>query len=561
MERVFFVDSPNSARIKRRTDLRLPILLVTALLSGSPSHAAQSLGATNKPGEVHGTVLEAASNAPIHKALVILRKGEDAGIGTYTDAAGRFTLHEINAGTYLISAEHNGFVAADPKTQWQSVTVNTGDAGEPITLKLNRTAAISGRIVDADGEPLVGANVRLQPVNPKKSQIVVYASSDDRGNYRAYHIRPGKYKVSVTYSRRRDAPVKIQQEKDKIKDASPDAYGTTYYPGTLDAAQAATIQVDAGADLQGIDIGLRRIKTVRVRGTVKDADGEPPPPLVMVVLSPLVGADLFNAQVRADGRFELDEVTPGKYSVRALGFLQQGKPLTVDQPLEVGEADIDGVQLILGRAQTVTGLVIMPPDRKHLSELVVVLHRKEQSGPQVDDQSGGFTQLNEKGTFSFENVLPGDYDLVVAGVGKGYDLYVATERAGGQDILTSGLQIGGSSPPPIEVVMKANGAKIECTVLDDKQKPVPEAHVTLLPDPPRRSQTAMRNQCQTNESGGCTMLGIAPGDYHAFAVTKDDAVDFTDPATMEGLEKAGKAVTVAQGDQKSIQLGVVQTDY
>jgi len=304
---------------------------------------------------------------------------------------------------------------------------------------------------------------------------------------------------------------------------------------------------------------LRHIKTVRVRGTVKDADGEPPPPLVMVVVSPLVGADLFNAQVRADGSFELDGVTPGKYSVRALGFLQQGKPLTVDQPLEVGEADIDGVQLILGRAQTVTGLVIMPPDRKHLSELVVVLHRKEQSGPQVDDQSGGFTQLNEKGTFSFENVLPGDYDLEIGGVGKGDDLYAATIRAGDQDILTSGLHIGGSAPPPIEV-LKANGAKIECTVLDDKQKTVPEAHVTLLLDPPRRSQNALSKQCQTNVSGNCTLLGIAPGDYHVFAVARDDSVDFTDPATMEGLEKIGKAVTVAQGDRKSIQLDVVQKD-
>jgi len=212
-----FFDSPNSARIKQRSAVRFPILLVTFLLSGSPLHAAQSVGATDKTGEIRGSVTEAVSHAPIHKALVILRKGEDAGIGTYTDAEGRFILHEINAGTYLISAEHSGFVATDAKTQWQSVTVNTGDAGEPITLKLNRAGAISGHIGDTDGEPLVGANVRLQPLNPKKSQIVVYASSDDRGNYRAYHIRPGKYKMSVTYSRRRDAPVKIQQEKDKIK--------------------------------------------------------------------------------------------------------------------------------------------------------------------------------------------------------------------------------------------------------------------------------------------------------------------------------------------------------
>jgi hypothetical protein len=110
------------------------------------------------------------------------------------------------------------------------------------------------------------------------------------------------------------------------------------------------------------------------------------------------------------------------------------------------------------------------------------------------------------------------------------------------------------------MVLKANGAEIDCTVLDEKQQPIPEAHVTLLPDPPRRSQIALREECQTNASGKCTLLGIAPGDYHVFAVAADDSENFRDPAVIGGLEKVGKPVTVGKGDRRSMPLDVVRLD-
>jgi hypothetical protein len=202
----------------------------------------------------------------------------------------------------------------------------------------------------------------------------------------------------------------------------------------------------------------------------------------------------------------------------------------------------------------------MPPDRKLPAGLVVVLQSREKSGLHVGGQSGGFAQLSDHGTFSVENVLPGDYDFLVGNVGKGDDLYVASIRSGDQDILASGLHLGDSVLTPIELVMKANGAEIDCTVLDDKQTPMLDAHVTLLPDPPRRSDIALRAECQTDASGKCSLLGIAPGDYHAFAIAGDDSADFNGPTTMESLEKTGKAVTVAQGDRKSIQIGLLQSD-
>lgn len=61
--------------------MRLFLLLVPSLLFGGFLHAMQASGEANKTGEVRGIVFEAASNEPIRKALVVLRKGDDPGVG------------------------------------------------------------------------------------------------------------------------------------------------------------------------------------------------------------------------------------------------------------------------------------------------------------------------------------------------------------------------------------------------------------------------------------------------------------------------------------------------
>jgi hypothetical protein len=71
---------------------------------------------------------------------------------------------------------------------------------------------------------------------------------------------------------------------------------------------------------------------------------------------------------------------------------------------------------------------------------------------------------------------------------------------------------------------------------------------------------ALRAQCHASVAGKCTLLGIARGDYHAFATTREDSADFNDPATTETLEKQGKAITVASGDRKSIQIALMKSD-
>jgi hypothetical protein len=82
----------------------------------------------------------------------------------------------------------------------------------------------------------------------------------------------------------------------------------------------------------------------------------------------------------------------------------------------------------------------------------------------------------------------------------------------------------------------------------------------LLPDPPRREQKALYSDCTTDARGVCILHGVAPGDYHAYTVPREAALDFPNPDSAKELEKQAKAVKVAEGDHQSLQLEATPSD-
>jgi hypothetical protein len=53
------------------------------------------------------------------------------------------------------------------------------------------------------------------------------------------------------------------------------------------------------------------------------------------------------------------------------------------------------------------------------------------------------------------------------------------------------------------------------------------------------------------------MLGVAPGEYHAFAFARIAAIDIRDPDALKDIEKYGKSVMVSTGERQELQLELV----
>jgi hypothetical protein len=489
-----------------------------------------------KPGAVRGMMVEERSGEPVRKAVVILDREQGESVGTESDSKGAFALRELVPGGYIVRVERDGYMLA-PGGRPRVVTVTAGETTHGIRLKLVRTAAISGRIIDTDGDPIVGANVRIVPVPARRKRGEAYATTNDRGEYRAFQVAPGSYSVAVTYSPRvQQMPIRMQSKAG--------AYPTMYYPGTLEVRQATVLTVGAGEDLHGIDIQLIRASGVRIRGRVVIPAGVPSV-FVIVSLEPGEQRELVRDP---KGEFELSDVLPGTYRmIVAAGGSDEASRLTATRRLEVGDVDIEGLEIALGPPQKVKGRIIAPEARKLPTGLMIILGTS-------DSNAGGIAQVGADGTFVTTAVPPGDYDVMVrAAAGPGDDLYLSAIRQGDEDALTEGVHIADEVSAPLVIVLKANGATAECTVKDAEDAAVYGAHVLLVPDGPVRSR-ALSGSCRTDEHGICRIVGITPGVYHAYALAAETEIDLRNLDAMRPLEKFGRAINLAEGERRALDL-------
>ena len=528
---------------------------LVALLAGALTAFGFQAPAGVTLGTVAGRVIEVPSSESdkgIRKALVILKRGQEPGIGVYSDDKGYYRV-QAEPGAYSVTVARDGYVASS-QSQPKTIVVQGRQTLSDVNLELIRAGVISGRVVDTDGDPMPQVSVQLRSVRERRPASFG-AVTDDRGVYRIFQIPPGKYYLSAVYQ----PAFQVREIQMQTSDgASEESYGTTYYPGTFDSTQARSIDIPAGADLAGLDLQLLRAHAVHIRGRVRGIAG--PLPVVVMVQSQGSGfstmRDLFVRN--STGEFDLSGIPPGKYelSASALDLSNRGAGPSAHQNIEVGQTDVEGIELTLVPPQAIKGLVVVPEGRKIPQGLLVMLSDRART----NRQAGGLGQIASDGTFTLDPVQAGDYDIALGSTGPSDDLYVSAVRRGDEDVLAHGLHVNGSSNETIEIALKANGGTVKVVAHTPKGEPFPEANVTLLPDQPRREQPALYGNCVTDARGMCTLRGIAPGEYHALAVSKDSGIDFRDPNSTKEFEKQTKVVKVAEGDLQSLEIEVVRDD-
>lgn len=504
-----------------------------------------------KPGRVTGAVVQSKSGASVRKALVLLRgnPNSSAAVGTLTNASGEFTFRNLDPGLYTLEVEKDGWVAArDSKAL--TATVTAGQTAPAVTLKLLKAATISGRVVDGDGDPLHGVSIQLVPEPAKKrGGPIVGASSDDRGEYRAYNVRPGQYRICATYSGR-------EQRMDvQMQPAIKTAYPTICFPGT---PQAAVFTVEPGAEVQGIDFQIIPARAVTVRGRVI-SQGAEKPLLTMVSLQPASGGPVDGSVPEpvlpdAADKFELQGVLPGRYRLTVMGASPGAENRFVSSKMiEVADDDLDGVEITVAPPRKIQGKLVVPEGRK-VPPLMVVLAPREQGY----SEAGGMAQVSSTGAFGLPLVGGGEYDVMLESTGPGDDLYVSAIRLGDSDALADGVR--SDVPGDLEIVLKEHGGTLNCSVTGDKDESVPAAHVVLLPDPPKERQLALMGECRTDASGACAILGITPGEYHVYAFPTQVEIDQRDQNTMKAYEQYGKAVKIGEGERRDLDLKAVPVE-
>jgi hypothetical protein len=248
--------------------------------------------------------------------------GDKPPLTTSTDAAGHFKFEGVPAGQYVVSIWRDGYVPVKLKRSEMLVTVAAGQDLSDLVYKMEAAGFITGKIVDADGDPLAGIVVHAVPKGRAQSGIAEFfagrlaaaggfpgmATTNDLGEYRIAGLRAGQYFVQASPTGE-IGPAPNSADKGQVRERV--LYAPTYYPGALEQKQASAVQVLAGGAATA-NFTLLTNRAYRVSGTVAGA-GTAPGGLIILLSN---NGQHQQQALGAGGKFDFASVQPGTYLVQ-----------------------------------------------------------------------------------------------------------------------------------------------------------------------------------------------------------------------------------------------------
>lgn len=310
--------------------------LATAMLTPQAQTPLQQSAATATTGVIRGHIFT-ADGRPLQRAQVRLLNLTGGGgmlRNVDTDDDGSYQFADVRAGVYMVIASHNGFVTFAygrqgnyPQTDTgiaaamaigpdQVFTLGQGETKEHVDITLPRHGAIVGHIVDENGDPVEGVNVRALKIafTAGRRQLVgagsVSPKTNDQGRFRIYGLQPGSYIVSadVGHAGSQDLP----------------GYAATYFPGTSNPGEAQPVTVGVSQEVTNVDFALTPVRTA------SDAAGRPVTSGAALIFSSdrdrwYEGSRFFSLwRLRPGGLFTVQGMPPGDYFIAAIDWLQPG---------------------------------------------------------------------------------------------------------------------------------------------------------------------------------------------------------------------------------------------
>lgn len=562
--------------------MSLPILLLSLLIAQQPQAPAPAgnNAATNpdekKLGKVEGVVINAVSKELIRRAEVSLmpmdRQPNMAMIGpggipgtrkATSDAEGKFVITDVEPGRYSIMSQKSGFINGRAGSRGNmfggsaaTITVSPGQTVTGAKAEMMPQSIISGRVLDEEGEPLQNIMVQIlrsQNMRGRKQMIPTGGGqTNDRGEFRIANLPPGQVILSISPPRFGNGPTGSTNEK------STTAYVQTYYPGATEVAQAAKIDVTAGAELSGFDLKLLKGRVSRIRGKVLDSAGQPMKNYFVQVMPKesgfFMGFMMNNFVRQPDGSFELGGIQPGSYTLMVQGQMipgaGPGPALNYREPLEVGTENIDNL------------IIRVPPPIKLEGQISVkgdppANFDKQSIRIQLSDESGrsfgpmAQQTIKEDGSFVLENVMPGKYRISAFGGGEG--VYLDSVVYGNQEVTGKDVEIADAAP--VKVIFAVGGGSVTGSVMQNGT-PAPGVSVLLLSTDTTKRDMPFTRTGMTDQNGNYSMKNLTPGDYLVLALSEIEYGFWFEEERLKKIEGKAAKVSVSASGATSANLTV-----
>ena len=549
----------------RRLSLLFAHALVALFLLAPFTTHAQTAPAGAKPtGTISGkiTLSEKGVADILVAAQVVDRPGQQPAARAKSDASGRYRLTGLPAGQYQVTAIAPGLAAA-PQSGFSSsfygsgkgVVLTSGEEADEVDIKLVQGSVITGRVTDADGQPVIEERINLQAVdqagNPNNQATYgmwnyQMSLTDDRGVYRIYGLAAGRYRVSIGST-----------EGGFGMSGKRTYYAATFYGNTSDATKATIVELQEGSEANNIDIRVgRATSTFVVSGRVVDAENGQPIPGIRLMYGPARPNQPFyggfgGLPTNARGEFRLENLEPGRYGVTVTSSFESSAHYSDPLLFEIADTDVTNLELKATRGLTVSGVVLFEGGRakellQQLSTMRLGVSVTSAANRQVQTPSS--STIAPDGSFQLSGVRPGKARFYISTLSSSGPRAINILRAerGGVDV-TQNLEIqAGESITDLRIVATLGAGTIRGTVRFVGEPP-PNLRLFVST---RRDGTTPGGAGPVDARGRFLISNLMSGTYEVTLV-------ITPPPQMSGRPSKPQTQTVTVTDGGETQVDFI----
>jgi hypothetical protein len=483
--------------------------------------------------QLSGQVVRSDTLEPVSKAEVTLYPQFETAEGNRTvrsNIDGTFVFPDLRAGAYTLEVSHSGYSTFScGKNPCRQLSLKSGEKVDDLVVRLDPAGVISGRVFDADQDPVEGLRVYALRVNflrgggreiSARSSVV----TDDQGSFRMANLAPGSYYVRA--GGLIEHPMKQMALKEGFGEGL--QYRDTYYPGTSVLNDATPLEVSHEVEASGIRFSVVTEKTYTITGKVVSAGNRVPPKPTEVHLTKLSDAEQMfgpgGVAIDPRGSFELHGLSSGEYTLTAVATSNATEVYEGYASVRIVDSNVRA-NIELGRASEVRGKVESPAGTSL-------------AGKQIILQTAGLiyypSVISAEGRFDIGNVPPGEYTAALTDNGDlAEPIYLRKVVCAGRDYASLTLVLAVGTVLDCDIAIANDTGSVTGQVMES-EKPVPRLVVVLIPA--SRELRRIPRYTLTGRSGAdgrYQIVGAIPGDYLLFAVPKSEdheyfALDFAD---------------------------------
>jgi hypothetical protein len=474
----------------------------------------------------------------------------------FTDTDGRFVVLNVPIGRVTVSAKKAGYVtttfgARRPGMPPIPLDVKDGVPTDGVEIRMAKSGAISGSIIDEFGDPAEAITVSAQRVLRVEGFTSVMklaeAVTDDRGAYRLGGLPAGTFLVTANRAQaiallgRPDGTLRLEVETPQSS--------ATAYPGVPGISQAHLLDVRVGEERAAIDFALGMWRSSRLEMTFIDANGNPTNGSAIIASVSETPVRPLPRTVPFMGAQTVTSIEPGAWVVYAHGNAGVGMARVT-----AGSGD-ESVTVMLTRGARVSGRVVTDGAALPRGAVVEVTASPVDLGVIVPPNMAGQVRANADGTFALNDLV--GPRLLRARVAGASNWIAQTITHNGRNLIDSPINVKtGEELAGVEIVLTNRVARLHGTVTDAANRLLTDYSVLLFPEDrtllgnPRRLTRWIR----PTTAGDFSIDTILPGAYLIAALDDVDDAQWLNADYLERFRPRATRIELGASEKKTVVL-------